>query len=58
MSLVVGAIHGEILPRVMFSPPGSQVSTPPGLPGRLAQTVLARHRAPVPRPAAGNAASP
>jgi AcrR family transcriptional regulator len=39
-TLVVGAIHGEILPRVLFSPPGSQVTIPPDLASRLARTVL------------------
>jgi AcrR family transcriptional regulator len=39
-SLIVGAIHGQILPRVFFSPPGSPVTTPPGLAARLAKTVL------------------
>src|SRR5262249_13700747 len=38
--LVVGAIHGQVLPRVLFSPPGSPLATPPGLAGRLAQAVL------------------
>jgi AcrR family transcriptional regulator len=41
VTLVVGAIHGEVLPRVMFAPPGSAVTTPPGLAKRLADTVLA-----------------
>ncbi|HEX3923369.1 MAG TPA: helix-turn-helix domain-containing protein [Streptosporangiaceae bacterium] len=40
VTLVVGVIHGEILPRVMFSPPGTRVSAPAGLSGRVAQTVL------------------
>ncbi|HEY1344565.1 MAG TPA: TetR/AcrR family transcriptional regulator [Streptosporangiaceae bacterium] len=40
VTLVVGAIHGQILPRVLFSPPGSPVTAPPGLAGRLAATVL------------------
>ena len=39
-TLVVGAIHGQILPRVLFSPPGNPITTPPELPGRLAATVL------------------
>jgi hypothetical protein len=38
--LIVGAIHGQIVPRLLFSPPGSTVSTPPGLAARLARTVL------------------
>jgi AcrR family transcriptional regulator len=40
VTLVVGAIHGQILPRVLFSPPGGTITTPPGLAGRLADTVL------------------
>ena len=40
VTLVVGVVHGEILPRVMFSPPGTRVSAPSGLSGRVAQTVL------------------
>jgi AcrR family transcriptional regulator len=39
-SLLVGAIHGQILPRVLFSPPGTPIVTPPGLAARLAETVL------------------
>jgi AcrR family transcriptional regulator len=39
-SLIVGAIHGQILPRVLFNPPGSPITTPPGLAARLAKTVL------------------
>jgi hypothetical protein len=49
VTLVVGAIHGQILPRVLFSPPGGAITTPPGLAGRLAETVLAGI-APPPRP--------
>ena len=40
VTLVVGAIHGQILPRVLLSPPGSPITTPPELAGRLAATVL------------------
>jgi AcrR family transcriptional regulator len=40
VTLVVGAIHGQILPRVLFSPPGSPIIPPPGLAGRLAAAVL------------------
>ena len=40
-SLVVGAIHGQILPRVLFAPPGGPITIPPGLAARLADTVLA-----------------
>jgi hypothetical protein len=39
-TLIVGAIHGEILPRVLFSPPGSPVIIPPDLAPRLARTIL------------------
>jgi AcrR family transcriptional regulator len=40
VALVVGVIHGEILPRVLFSPPGTHVKPPPGLAGRVADTIL------------------
>ena len=39
-SLIIGAIHGQILPRVLFSPPGSPITLPPGLAQRLAETML------------------
>jgi AcrR family transcriptional regulator len=39
-SLIVGAIHGQILPRILFNPPGTPITTPPGLAARLAETVL------------------
>jgi AcrR family transcriptional regulator len=39
-SLVVGAMHGQILPRVLFAPPGAPVTIPPGLSARLAGIVL------------------
>ena len=38
--LIVGAIHGEVLPRVLFSPPGSRIAIPPGFAAKLADTVL------------------
>jgi len=38
--LVVGAIHGQVLPRVLFNPPGSAVSMPPTLAERLARAVI------------------
>jgi AcrR family transcriptional regulator len=38
--LVVGAIHGNVLPRILFSPPGSPVSAEPGFGARLAATVM------------------
>jgi AcrR family transcriptional regulator len=41
VALVVGTVHGEVLPRVLFAAPGSQVAIPPDLPGRIAQTVMA-----------------
>jgi len=40
VTLVVGAIHGQVLPKVLFSPPGGTITTPPDLAGRLAETVL------------------
>ncbi|HEY7429329.1 MAG TPA: TetR/AcrR family transcriptional regulator [Streptosporangiaceae bacterium] len=39
-TLIVGAIHGQILPTVLFRPPGTAVTIPPGLGGRLAATIL------------------
>lgn len=39
-SLIVGAIHGQVLPRVLFAPPGARPATPPGLAARLAGTAL------------------
>jgi AcrR family transcriptional regulator len=47
-TLLVGAMHGQILPRMLFgppghpvtTPPGHPVTTPPGLPARLAGAVL------------------
>jgi AcrR family transcriptional regulator len=39
-SLVVGAMHGQVLPRVIFAPPGVPVTIPPGLSARLAGIVL------------------
>ena len=50
VTLVVGAIHGQILPRVLFSPPGSPITTPPDLPARLAATVLSGIAPGPPRP--------
>src|SRR5262252_5029638 len=41
VSLIVGAIHGQVLPRLLLNPPGSQIVTEPGLAARLAETVLA-----------------
>jgi AcrR family transcriptional regulator len=39
--LVAGAIHGQVLPRLIFSPPGTAIVTPADVPGRLAETILA-----------------
>ena len=39
-SLIIGAMHGQILPRVLFAPPGTPVSIPPDLSARLADVVL------------------
>jgi AcrR family transcriptional regulator len=39
-TLIVGAMHGQILPRMLFGPPGHPVATPPGLSARLAGAVL------------------
>ena len=39
-SLIVGAMHGQILPRVLFAPPGAPVTIPAGLSARLADVVL------------------
>lgn len=47
-SLIVGAVHGQVLPRVLFAPPGTRPATPPGLAAQLASTAL---RGLEPRPA-------
>jgi AcrR family transcriptional regulator len=39
-SLIVGAVHGQVLPRVLFAPPGTRPATPPGLAAQLAGTAL------------------
>jgi AcrR family transcriptional regulator len=39
-ALIVGAMHGQILPRMLFTPQGSPVTIPPGLSARLADIVL------------------
>jgi AcrR family transcriptional regulator len=39
--LVVGAMHGEVLPGALFSPQGRPAAPPPDLPGRLAAAALA-----------------
>jgi len=50
VTLVVGAIHGQVLPRVLFSPPGSPITAPPELAERLAATVLSGIAPGSPRP--------
>jgi AcrR family transcriptional regulator len=50
VSLVVGAIHGQVLPQVMFSPPGTPLAWPPDLAARLADTVLSGIAPARPRP--------
>jgi len=43
--LIVGAIHGQVPPRLIFSPPGTAIAaTPADIPGRLAETILAGTR--------------
>jgi len=39
-SLLVGAIHGQILPRVLFNQPSKPIVIPSGLAARLTNTVL------------------
>ena len=39
-SLIIGAMHGQILPRVLFAPSGTPVTIPAGLSARLAAVVL------------------
>ena len=39
-SLIVGAIHGQVLPRVLLAPPGTRPATPTGLAAQLATTAL------------------
>jgi len=48
-ALIVGAMHGQIVPRVLFTPPGSPVTIPPGLGARLAGVVLDGIAPPEPR---------
>jgi AcrR family transcriptional regulator len=38
--MIVGAIHGQVLPRVLFGPPGSPIAVPQDLAGRIAATIL------------------
>jgi hypothetical protein len=39
--LIVGAIHGQVLPRLIFSPPGTTIAVPADVSARLAETILA-----------------
>jgi AcrR family transcriptional regulator len=41
VALVVGVIHGEVLPRVLFAAPGGRVTIDADLAGRVAAAVLA-----------------
>jgi AcrR family transcriptional regulator len=51
-SLIVGAIHGQVLPPLLLSPPGTPLDAPPGFAGRLAGTILSGIRpGPGPGPA-------
>jgi AcrR family transcriptional regulator len=50
VSLVVGAIHGQVLPQVLFSPPGGQLTSPPDLAARLTDTILSGIAPAPPRP--------
>ena len=53
--LIVGAIHGQVLPQLIFSLPGSTITVSPDVAGRLAATILAGIEpppgAPAPAPA-------
>ena len=46
--LIVGAIHGQVLPRFFFSPPGTAItaSASTDVSARLADTILAGIAAP------------
>ncbi len=39
-TLLIGAIHGQVLPRVLFGLPGRPITAPPGLAHQLAETIL------------------
>jgi hypothetical protein len=49
-TLIVGAIHGQVLPRVVFAAPGEPVTVPAGLGAQLAGAAV---RGLAPRPADG-----
>jgi AcrR family transcriptional regulator len=38
--VIVGVIHGQVLPRVLFNPTGSEISISPDVAARLATTIL------------------
>jgi AcrR family transcriptional regulator len=38
--VIVGALHGQVLPSVLFSPPGTRPTMPPGFARKIAETVL------------------
>ena len=52
--LIVGAIHGQVLPRVVFAMPGRPISFPTGLGAQLADAAV-RGLAPRPGPGTGGA---
>ena len=39
-TILVGAIHGQVLPRVLFAAPGTPFSASPGLGAKFAQVIL------------------
>jgi AcrR family transcriptional regulator len=41
VTLIVGTIHGEVLPRIVFAPPGHPPTIDSGLAGRVATTIMA-----------------
>jgi AcrR family transcriptional regulator len=49
-ALIIGAMHGQILPRMLFTPQGSPVTIPPGLSARLTGIVLDGIAPPLRRP--------
>ncbi len=53
-TLIVGAIHGQVLPRVVFATPGEPVTIPAGLGAQLAGAAI-RGLAPRPVPGTGEA---
>lgn len=55
--LIVGAIHGQVLPRLLFNPHADQAA-PPGLAARLAETALAGLAPPSALPGKGRTRDP